>query len=170
MLVLPAGTYALKVCYEAEGYANITFTDPTLVQVSADATRDITLPTVTLTDISGTVAGLSSLPPMQSKAIVFNTRDDSVWTQLWLDDDGKYSGRIAPGSYRANLYLPNVQFPDGRWQHMTAFNFGAVNVGSSPVVANFTLPPLAIEVLAGNLCWNASFPSNQIAFTPLAES
>jgi hypothetical protein len=145
LLVLPAGAYTLKVCYQAQGgYANITFTDPNPVQVTADTTRDITLPPASLTDISGTVSGLSNLPPLLSKSIVFNSMDNSVWVQLRLEDDGKYSGKITPGSYRANLYLPNVKFQDGHIQDpLTIFNFGAVNVGSSPVVANFTLPPLA---------------------------
>ncbi len=161
ILVLPAGSYTLKVCYEQEGYANITFTDPNPVRVSADATRDIILPIYNLTDISGTVAGLSSLPPIRFKSIVFNSPDNTFWTQLFIEDDGRYSGRIAPGSYRANLYLPRVQLPDGRQQHLTVFNFGSLNVGSSPVVANFTLPPLAS--LSGRLTSAESGWANIIA-------
>ena len=148
MLVIPAGTYTLKVCYQPQdGYAIVAFTDPNPFRVSADTTRDITLPPVSLTDISGTVTGLSGLPPIQtiqSRSIYFNSTDNGVWVRLFFGDDGKYNGKITPGVHRANLYLHNVRFQDGRIQDpLTAINFGAVNVGSNPVVANFTLPPLA---------------------------
>jgi hypothetical protein len=145
LLVVPAGTYTLKVCHEAQGgYADITYTNPSPVRVTADTKQDITLQPANLTDISGTVSGLSNLPPTQSKSIVFSSIDSSVWVQFWLADDGKHTGKITPGSYRTNLCVSKVQFPDGRMQEpLTVFNFGAVTVGSSAVIANFALPPLA---------------------------
>jgi hypothetical protein len=144
LLVLPAGTYNLKVCYEAQdGYADITYTDPNPVQVSSDTTRDITLPPVSLNSISGRVSGLSTLPQIQFKSIVLNSIDNTVWVQTRLEDDGTYRGMIPPGRFRANPYLPDAQLPDGGTQHLTIFNLGAVNIGSSPVIADFAVPPLA---------------------------
>ncbi len=150
-MVLPAGSYTLKLWYRTQdGCTDVIFTDLSPLEISADTQRDITLAPVSQTDISGIVSGLSSLPPIQFKSIVFNSLDNTLWTQLLIEDDGRYSGKIAPGSYRANLYM-NVQFSDDRMQQVTVSKVGDVTIGSSPAVADFTLPPLAR--LSGTLSW-----------------
>ena len=94
LIVVPGGTYSLTTCYQpagalSVGVVTVTFADPNAVQVSGDTTRDITLPAVPLSNVSGAVSGLNGLPSGVITTIVFTATDNtrrvnSLWMRVGI--------------------------------------------------------------------------------------
>lgn len=161
-LVVPQGTYALSVCYRSPmSLMDIRFTDPTPLVVPNDRVRDVLLPSLSLTEVRGTVTGLpvglptSSVGDHKSSAgsvlmplptpryIVFTNPDYSVAAQQQIEGEGTYTTALPAGNYRVSLYLPGVLNPDGSTAALTLFDVGRLSVGDVTIIgANFAVPPL----------------------------
>jgi hypothetical protein len=146
LIVVPAGTYSLKVAY-APGlqtpHTTLVFTDPSAVQVSGDTTRDIALPSPTLFRVSGTVSGLSNLPATQSTpAIVFTSAAGVAQGFFEIAANGTYEGTLPASSYTASIDVANIQPSPLQTQNLSLFNIGTANVAGD-TTANYSVPATA---------------------------
>ena len=141
LIVLPAGTFNLTVCFAPgsapSGTAESTFAAGS-VQVSADTTRDIVLPVVALTAISGRVTGVGTGSSFLPPSIVFTSADLQNGGTFTLDASGAFQGQLAAGSYTASLSI--LSFAGTLFQSMGLYNIGSVTVGAAAVVADFAMP------------------------------
>lgn len=137
-IVVPAGTYTLTVCFfpEFPGSTTVGFDDPTPVEVSADTSHDITLPKVTLYNVTGTISGLD--PRFEFRALSFASADARSGGIFQLADDGSYQARLPDGEYSVAL----IQTQSAEGQSWTS-NLGSVSVSGSDTVADFAVPPAA---------------------------
>jgi hypothetical protein len=148
VIVLPTGTYNLRVCYTPAGVTTgvltATYADPNPVQVAGDTNRDINLPLVApLMNVSGTVAGLGALPNLTDAMVVFVSNDNMYSGEFTIAWDGSYQGVLPSGTYQVSI-TASLQFaPPFQTESLSLFNLGAVNVGGSAVTANFAIPALA---------------------------
>jgi hypothetical protein len=164
VVVVPAGTYELTVCHtpqSALGSLISSYKDPTSVQVSADTTRNITLPSVTTFMVSGAVTGLASIPAAISDMILYLTSADNVnQGMLQLETGGAFSGPLPTGSYTASLGVAKIQHTATQTQFMTLYNLGTLTVSGASTTANFAVLPtakLSGTVRVGGL---STLPSN----------
>jgi hypothetical protein len=146
LIVVPAGTYSLKVAY-APGlqtpHTTLVFTDPSAVQVSGDTTRDIALPSPTLFRVSGTVSGLSNLPATQSTpTIVFTSATGIAQGFFAIAANGTYEGTLPASSYTASIDVTNIQSSPLQTQNLSLFNIGTANVAGD-TTANYSVPATA---------------------------
>jgi len=154
LIVLPAGTYNLKVSFSPPGVpsnesATLTYSDPTSITIAADATRDITLPAVTLFTVSGTVTGLGTLPSATNASITFTVNDNTIEGDLTLAADGSYQGVLPSGSYKASLQVPSITFPPLQLQResLAIYNLGSASISGNTVLPAYIVP--AIATLSG---------------------
>jgi hypothetical protein len=163
-LALPAGTYTLRVCRAAalpSTFANSSYVETEAIEVPVVATKNVDLPQIVGTETSGTVTGLlanpsvfafgggpdrsghPALPVPQTEFIDFTSLDGSVYVQVAIQEGGRYRGSLPPGSYRVSLDLRTVLNPDGSTTDLTLYDVGRVAVGTTAIVADFAVPPLA---------------------------
>jgi hypothetical protein len=150
LIVLPAGTYNLKVSFSPPGVpsnesATLTYSDPASITITADATRDITLPAVTLFTVSGTVTGLGTLPSATNASITFTVNDNTIEGDLTLAADGSYQGVLPAGSYKASLQVPSITFPPLQLQResLAIYNLGSASISGNTVLPAYIVPPTA---------------------------
>ncbi len=146
VIVVPAGTYTLVVCFEPTGstsdaQATSTFTDPSSVQVAADTTRNITLPARQLSGISGTISGVSILAMAFTRTVAFTSLDNSNGGAFTVGSDWTYSGKLPDGNYTASIEVVNIGGAAG-FEYVNVYNIGSVVVSGSAVTANLTVPDL----------------------------
>ena len=132
LIVVPAGTYALKVGFgHADDWGEIaTFiTDPNPVQVSGDTTRDVTLPAkADLHEVTLTIGGQSPWYVFSHHNEIFTSLDNTVWG---------YFDQTTP-HLPDGKYLVSIQILSG-----VLFNIGTVNVSGMDVTADLPLQPTA---------------------------
>ena len=149
LILLPAGTYDLNVHFTPNGvpsgqevsvYSSVAGS----VQVSADTTRDIILPAVSLFAVSGVVNGLNNLPALTSLPVLFNsTANPMVSAEFDVNPaNGSYQGLLPAGIYTAGLIAP-ITFSTFQSQSL-----GLLNLGSVTVSGSMTIPPLTIPAMA----------------------
>lgn len=147
LVVVPAGTYQLMVCYmpqSALGELISTYQDPTTVQVAADTTRNIVLPAVTVFQVTGSVSGLSGIPAAISDTILYLTSADRMHQGfVELQTGGLFQGHLPNGSYTASLAVANIQHTATQEQLLTLENIGSLTVNSAPVSKAFSVPATA---------------------------
>lgn len=148
LMVVPAGTYSLTATYQPSGTPsgatlNVSYTDPIAVPVSADTTRDISLPAVTLFNVSGTVAGVATLPAGGTTTIVFTTNDNTVQGQFTLNANGSYQGMLPSGNYVVCIGDAQIQFSLFQSESLNLYNVGSLAVAAGPATGNFAAPSLA---------------------------
>lgn len=146
VIVVPAGTYSLVVCYEPTGstsdaQATSTYSDPSSVQVSGDTTRNITLPAQQLFGISGAISGVSSLATAFTRTLDLTSVDNANGGTISVGSDWTYSGKLPNGSYTASIEILVIGGATG-FEYVNVFNIGSVVVNGSNVTANFTVPDL----------------------------
>jgi len=139
LIVVPDGTYSLSACYQPAGAPNtmavtVTYSDPNPVQVVFDAVRDITLPSVTLSNASGAVSGLNNLPS-GATTIVFTSLDNKVQGRFTLDASGNYQGVLPAGNYLACVGDRSSQ----------VYNLGPLTVGGGPATGNYAIPTAVLS-------------------------
>jgi hypothetical protein len=140
--VVPAGTYNLSVCHTVSqgrwGQVNKIFTDPNPVQISSDTAHDITLPSVSLTSISGTVSGLANPAASDNGYIAFTSADNQLSGHFRIVANGMYQGELPAGQYTVSL---SILFPDTGFS--TLYGIGRITVAGTAVTANFSVPDTA---------------------------
>lgn len=146
LVVVPAGTYSLQAWYipagvgASSGTVMVTYADPAAVQVSGDATRDIMLPPVTLTSVSGTISGLNSLPSGAATTVVFTSNDNTMQGQFTPDASGHYQGVLPAGSYVASVSRAPIQLLPLQTETLQLYNLGSLTVAGSSATGNYTIP------------------------------
>jgi hypothetical protein len=148
LVVLAAGVYNLTVGFKPNGVPTtetllLSYAVPNTVQVSADTTRDITLPAVTLFTVSGTVTGLGTLPSASNAQIVFTSNDNTIEGELSLAADGSYQGPLPSGSYVASLRVPSISFSLFQNESLEIYNLGSASISGNVVLPAFAVPPTA---------------------------
>ncbi|MGA2262565.1 MAG: carboxypeptidase-like regulatory domain-containing protein [Acidobacteriota bacterium] len=148
LMVVPAGTYSLTATYQPSGTPsgatlNVSYTDPIAVPVSADTTRDISLPAVTLFNVSGTVSGVATLPAGGTTTIVFTANDNTSQGQFTLNANGSYQGVLPSGNYVVCISDAPIQFSLFQSESLNLYNVGSLVVAAGPATGNFAAPSLA---------------------------
>jgi hypothetical protein len=154
LVVLPAGTYSLSAVFTPDGVpstASLTISSSTLdtVTVSGDTTKNLTLPSVTVFPITGTVNGLSNLTGASSLSIDFTSTDVKVDGSFDVSTSGSYSGVLPAGSYTASLDS-SIKFLTAPLQSQSlTLNLGSATISGNTTVPAFTVP--ATAKLSGTL-------------------
>jgi len=143
---VPAGSYSLIVCFEPTGSTSdaqvtSTYQVPSPVQVAADTTRDITLPSTQLFGISGTIAGVSGLSSALTRTLVFTSVDNTNGGTFTLGSDWTYSGKLPNGTYTASVEVIVLGGALG-FDFVNVYNLGSTVVNGSAVTADFSVPNL----------------------------
>jgi len=149
LIVLPSGTYNLTVSFTPNGVpsgqdVSVTSSVSGSVQVSGDTTRDITLPSVALFTVSGTVNGLSNLSSPAGMQIVFTSNDRTIEADSSLAANGSYQGVLPAGTYTAGL-TASITFPPSMFQNQS---LGILNLGSASISGNTTIPAFTVPATA----------------------
>ena len=143
---VPAGTYTLKVCCTPGsatfpgGALRVPFTDPTPVQVDSDTTRDITVPAVTLSTVSGSVSGLNQFPADTEVYVQMMAGDSRTSSEALVGNDGSYLLQIPNGTYTASLI---VLAPSIQQRELDFFNLKSLTVNGNQT-SNLTVPAFSI--------------------------
>ncbi|MBZ5496161.1 MAG: carboxypeptidase-like regulatory domain-containing protein [Acidobacteriia bacterium] len=148
LIVVPSGLYNLTVSFQPAGlppgvFVQMTYADPNPVQVSGDTVRNITLPAVTLFNVSGSLLGLSTLPPSISTVVVFTSSDDTVQGLFAPDANGNFQGMLPTGNYVASLSRSGLQFSALQTEQMAIYNLGSLVMGNGPASGTFMIPNMA---------------------------
>ena len=147
-VVVPMGTYRVRVCYGSP--TTTTYDDPAPVTVSADTTRDEALPPITSYPVSGSVSGMD---PSAFGNIAFAAQDGSSGgSGLIFPGLGTYSVNLPSGNYNASVLQLN--FSTGG---ISIFPVGTVTVVDTAVTMNFAIGPTA--QLSGTVM-KSSIPPN----------
>jgi hypothetical protein len=146
VIVVPAGTYSLVVCFEPSGSTSdaqvtSTYTDPSSVQVASDTTRNITLPARPLFGVSGTISGVGSFATAFKRTLELTSLDNSNGGTFTVGSDWTYSGKLPDGSYTASIEVLVIGGATG-FEYVTVYSIGSVVVSGSAVTANFAVPDL----------------------------
>lgn len=162
VIVVPAGTYTLVVCFAPDGstsdaQATSTFTDPSSVQVSADTTRNITLPARQLFGISGAISGVSGLAMAFTRTIEFTSLDNSNGGTFTVGSDWTYSGKLSNGSYTASIEVLVIGGATG-FEFVNVYNIGSAVVNGSSVTADFIVPNLGQLSGIASITGSSSLP------------
>ncbi len=147
-IAAPAGTYSLTVWYRPAGMPSdaaltVSYSDPVSVQVSKDTLRNISLPSVPLFRVSGTVSGLSSLPSGETTTIVFTSDDHKTQAMFIMDAGGNYEGILPEGNYLASISRAPVTFSQVQIESLSLYNLGPLTVGGGPGIGNYSVPATA---------------------------
>jgi hypothetical protein len=170
-IVLGTGTYKLTAVFWPTGgsltggYIMVRYSEPNPVQISGDTTRDITLPSVAMSNVSGTVSGLTKLPYPNNMRLAFNSTNGSIAARFSIGSDGKYQAQLPLGDYLTGLDCPYITSPGPPTsppQFLEFFNMGSVNVAGSAVTADFAVPNIA--KLSGKV-QPTSFPPYGVGFS-----
>jgi hypothetical protein len=146
VIVVPAGTYSLVVCFEPSGSTSdaqvtSTYTDPSSVQVASDTTRNITLPARQLFGVSGTISGAGSFATAFTRTLELTSLDNSNGGTFTVGSDWTYSGKLPDGSYTASIEVLVIGGATG-FEYVNVYNIGSVVVSGSAVTPNFAVPDL----------------------------
>ena len=146
LIVVPDGSYTLKVSYQpvltAVGVTSL-YTDPTSpVQVHADTTHDVTLPSLNLFKVSGTISGLANITPSATSLSVEFTSDTALGT-FRVDSSGNYQGSLPAGSYQVGIDASGIQFA-----MLQSATLQIDSIGSLTVSGDVTAPPFSIPATA----------------------
>ncbi len=147
LIVAPAGTYNLRVAYDAPGlpagaYLQMTYADPLPVQLSGDTVRNITVPAATLYGVSGSVLGLANLPAGPATTIYFTSNDYLTQGFFPLDAGGNFQGKLPEGSFQVSLYRAGIALRSGQVEQLAIYNLGSLVVGSGPVSGTYMVPTM----------------------------
>ncbi len=147
-VILPAGVYDLDVVFVPSGVptgqrVSVLAAIPGSVQVTSDTTRDITLPSVPVFSISGTLSGISNLGTPKTVSIQFVTADGSVGGSFPVTN-GSYSGVLPAGSYTAGISA-SMTYSQlvGQTQSLSIYDLGSATIGGNTTLPPFTVPATA---------------------------
>jgi VCBS repeat protein len=158
-ILLPAGTYNLSVAFIQSGtiFEYTDSTSPAPFTVSHDTMRNITLPTTTLSTVTGTVSNLNVLFP--SRSLVFDSSTIPGYTEVATSaalTSGSYTAQLPSGTFNVELSQSTASFPS---DSSLASNLGSFAV--APGTLNFTAPTIPTATLSGtmSITGSASLPT-----------
>jgi hypothetical protein len=140
VVVVPAGTYELAVCYMPEsliplGVPTLNYTVSPTFSVSADTTKNITIPAVTLNPVMGTVTGIDALGAPAGMLSLTSADWKTGVTAMVLPVVG-FTGQLPAGTYTASLSLAGLT---GGQSLLGFYNVGTLTVSGSGTGA-FAVP------------------------------
>jgi len=139
VIVVPAGTYELNVCYKPDsliplGMPDLNFTASPTVTVNADIVRNITVPSVTLRPVMGNVTGL----PGTMGTVSFASTDGKTGATAVVMSGLPYTVQLPDGTYTVSLMASALT---GGQTLLGFYNVGSLTVNASTSMANFAAPP-----------------------------
>ena len=164
-IALPAGTYNLNVSFSTSNAAVTTFTygDSTPVTVTADTTRNITLPTVSTSSITGNISNLNVLFPVRNVTFDSTTVPgfSDVTASSALDPSGNYSVQLPNGTFPVTLSQISRSLTTFSSSTLTTSPLGSAVV-SGPANINFAAPTVPTATLSGtiSITGSSSIPAN----------
>ncbi len=174
LVVVPPGTYTLTIRpiiygYQVPGAYWEDRVEGTVnagqVRVSGDTRKDITLPAVSLFSISGTVAGLDTLPAPASSEdyIYFSSTDNTFGANFYLNvANGTWQGKLPSGTFSAGIYV--VSESQNQVQEIWLSNLGTLSVNAGSATGSFTVPPTA--QISGNVRGAARYVTASVICPP----
>jgi hypothetical protein len=152
LVILPAGTYNISVGFTPNGVPSdqelsMSVQVASGVQISGDTSRDLTLPPVTLYQVSGVVTNLSNLPLAYVSGPANILMDDSgnppKTAQFTVDmTTGSYQGVLPAGTYsqgfNASFSTSGLQF-----QSLGLLTVATVSISGDTVIPPYAVPPTA---------------------------
>jgi hypothetical protein len=150
VIIVPQGTYQLTAFYQPTGSnSTVTVTGSNLatVQVNADTTQNITLPSVSLFNVTGNVSGMNTLSSGTSPSIIFTATDNTMQGTFTIGAGGNFQGVLPSGSYIATIELASIQFSGGLLPQTEAplalYNVGSLTVSGASTSKNYQVPTTA---------------------------
>ncbi len=142
-VAVPEGSYTLVVCYRPStsalsGIPTLVYAPPDRIVVNADTTVNVSIPTVELRRVAGRLTGLGASPV--TAFLTFTRSDLGAQSQGFVSMEGDYSALLPEGDYTVSL-LVNAIGSSGT-NHLSLFNFAALEVGAGDVSTNFAVPAL----------------------------
>jgi hypothetical protein len=165
-IVLPAGTYNLNVSFvrisgqEATSFTYTDTTAPAPFTISGDTDRDITLPAVSTSSVTGTVSNLIMLS--FSKSVAFDSTTvpgfSNVAATSVLDPSGNYGVILPNGTFTVKL----SQLEESPAAFLTILASALTStVVNGTTTANFTAPTIITPDLSGTVNFSgSSIPAN----------
>jgi len=164
VIVVPAGTYELNVCYSPAsqiplGLPSLTYTAQPNVTVNADTVRDLAVPAVTLRQVMGTVTGANPLGGALMGLLRFASEDHRTGGNATVAA-GMFTAQLPDGTYTVDLAL--TAFGGGQIS-LGFYNIGTLTV-SGGGTGNFAVP--ATVQLSGTVsrAGAAGVPANSMIF------
>ena len=147
LIIVPPGTYTLVVCYEPSGAAPgqtlLLYEDPQLVAVTADRVRDIVIPDVPMSNVSGSLLGLNNFPGLTQPKLVFTSIENRVQGVVEVMPDSNFRGQLpSNNTYRVSVTALREISPQQR-QNVAIYNLAVLTVGSGQAFGNYSMPILA---------------------------
>jgi len=167
-IVLPAGTYNLDVSFiriNGQAVTSFSFRDSTVpapFTISADTTRDITLPAVSTSSVTGTVSNLLTLA--LSKSLSFDSTTVPGFTNVAassaLDTGGAYTVQLPNGTFTVKLSQTLLSTTTFFTSILSSDLTSAVVTG--PATINFAAPTIITAKLSGtvNITGSATIPAS----------
>jgi hypothetical protein len=166
LVLLPAGTYDISVGFNPAGAPagedlKMTVQVATGVQIAGDTTLNLTIPSVTLYQVSGVITNLSSLPLQYQSGSATAAMEDSGDPAV----EGDFTVNMADGSYQGVLpaghYSQAVSFSTSgiQFQSLNLLTIASVTVSGNTVVPPYAVPPTA--TLSG-MVQGGSFGGNAV--------
>jgi len=173
-IALPAGTYNLTVSFALSsglGVPTFTYTDstaPAPFTVSADTTRNITLPTVSTSAITGNISNLNAI--FFTRSTTFDSTSvpgfSDVTASSVLDPSGNYSVQLPNGTFAVTLSQTFLSTSPAISESVLTTNPLGSPVVSGPATINFAAPTVPTATLSGTVSFagSPSIPANSILF------
>ncbi len=143
-IFVPAGTYTLGLCCRpgaaSDAWVSIPYVDPTPVQVNADTTRDIKIPPVALSNVSGTLSGLNQLPANKGVYVQMTAGNPPLFSEALVGADGSFQLKVPNGMYTASLFM---RLTSSQQSDLEFFNVGSVTVNGNQT-SNLQVPAFSI--------------------------
>jgi hypothetical protein len=168
LVILPAGTYDISIGFTPNGVPadedlSMSVQVATGVQISGDTTLNLTLPSVTLYQVSGVITNLSNLPLQYqsnpAQTVMDDSGDPAVEAGFTVNmTDGSYQGVLPAGHYSQGL---NAFFSTSGFQTQS---LGVLTVASVTVTGNMVIPPYAVPQTAtlSGMVQGGSFGGNAL--------
>ena len=148
VVILPAGNYGLSVSFTPSGIptgqrVSVVAAIPGSVQVASDTMRDITLPSVPVFNVSGTVSGIANLGTPSTLSIQFASADAGTGGSFPVTN-GSYSGMLPTGNYTVGISADMTSpQPMGPTQSLGIYSLGFATIGGNATLPPFTVPATA---------------------------
>ncbi len=151
LIVVPSGTYNVMVCFTppSSGAAFTTYKDPAAVTVTANVTRNLTLPTPAMYPVSGTVNGLATLASLSTPALYLTSGDAQNWVATSVGSNGSFQCQLPNGSYTATL-TGEIKHTATQTQGLNLYNLSTLTVTGAPL-AGRTIDVPATARLTGTV-------------------
>ncbi len=111
--------------------------------MNADTTRDINIPPIALSNVSGTLSGLNQLPANKGVYVQMAAGNPPLFSEALVGADGYYQLKVPNGTYTASLYM---RLTSSQQSDLEFFNIASVSNGPA-----YLEGPLQLQGLSAGL-------------------